>query len=309
MSVLYNQFSIIDITPDFKTKTIVITTNFKVDASTVNLNTVSLYDYSAGSGQLAEYALKVEGKNICITLNDYPAPETRYYLKVTDLYDALNRKLNYAYNDYIIFTNDVVTEVEILSPGFRETFVNEMVNIKLKITNPLEDGTYKVQVASDNVFFKLVTTISYNATSKEVLSSDDAITISDSSFESGILSFNAVVNYHGQLYIRARAEMGDTEVGRWSEMSSFTMYNAPADPLDTTFLDNSITTFDLFPEDFGATGLVEPEIANKSSISDITDGVFFIEFNKAIKLPEDYEIDEDGYVSLGIVTGFRKELK
>lgn len=309
MSVLYNQFSIIDITPDFKTKTIVITTNFKVDTSTVNLNTVSLYDYSAGSGQLAEYALKVDGKNICIILNDYPAPETRYYLKVTDLYDALNRKLNYAYNDYIIFTNDVVTDVEIISPGFRETFVNEVINIKLKITNPLEVGNYKVQISSDNVFFKLVTTVTYNATSQEILSSDDIITVSEPSFESGILSFNAVVHYHGQLYIRARAELGETEVGRWSEMSSFTMYNAPADPLDTTFLDNSITTFDLFPDDFGKTGLIELEAKNKSHVIDITDGAFFIEFNKAIKLPEDYEVDEDGYVSLGIVTGFRKELK
>ena len=309
MSVLYNQFSIIDITPDFKTKTIVITTNFKVDTSTVNLNTVSLYDYSAGSGQLAEYALKVDGKNICIILNDYPAPETRYYLKVTDLYDALNRKLNYAYNDYIIFTNDVVTDIEIISPGFRETFTNEVINIKLKVTNPLEVGNYKVQISSDNVFFKLVTTVTYNATNQEILSSDDIITVSEPVFESGILSFNAVVHYHGQLYIRARAELAETEVGRWSEMSSFTMYNAPADPLDTTFLDNSITTFDLFPDDFGRTELIELETKNKSNVIDITDGAFFIEFNKAIKLPEDYEVDEDGYVSLGIVTGFRKELK
>lgn len=309
MSVLYNQFSIIDITPDFKTKTIVITTNFKVDASTVNLNTVALYDYSAG-GQLADYTLHVDGKCVCLILGDYPAPDSRFYLKVTDLYDALNRKLNYSYNDYIIFTNDVVTDVEIISPGYRETFTNEVINIKLKVTNPLEEGNYKVQISSDNVFFKLVTTVSYNATSKEILSSNnDIITVSDASYESGILSFSAIVNYHGQLYIRARAELAENEVGRWSEMSSFTMYNTLTDPMDTTFLDNAITTFDLFPDDFGATGLIELQVNEKSNIVDIADGVLYMEFNKAIKLPDDYEVDADGYVNLGIVTGFRKELK
>ena len=48
---------------------------------------------------------------------------------------------------------------------------------------------------------------------------------------------------------------------------------------------------------------------NKSNIAEVTDGAFYMEFNKEIKLPDDYKVDEDGYVSLGIVTGFRKGLK
>ena len=104
--------------------------------------------------------------------------------------------------------------------------------------------------------------------------------------------------------------MADNEVGRWSEMGSFTIYNMPADPLDTTFLDNSITTFDLFPDAFDTVGTIEElEIANRSSITNITDRAFYIEFNKEIKLPEDYKTDEDGYVLLGTITGFRKGLK
>jgi hypothetical protein len=77
------------------------------------------------------------------------------------------------------------------------------------------------------------------------------------------------------------------------------------DSMDTSFLENSLSTYELFPNEI----LEELEIINKTSISDITDGAFFIEFNKAIKLPEDYEVDKDGYVSLGTITGFRKELK
>ena len=104
--------------------------------------------------------------------------------------------------------------------------------------------------------------------------------------------------------------MADNEVGRWSETGSFTIYNMPADPLDTTFLDNSITTFDLFPDAFDTVGAIkELEIVNRSSITNITDRAFYIEFNKEIKLPEDYETDADGYVLLGTITGFRKGLK
>ena len=311
MTVLYNQFCITDILPDLKTKTIVITTNFKVDASTVDLNTVSLYDYSAGSGQLADYKLYVDGKTICIILSDYPAPETRFYLKVTDIYDALNRKINHAYNDYIIFKNDVVTDVEILSPGFRESFSNNLINVRLKITNPLTDGSYKIQISSDNAFFKVLSTVTYNATSSEILSSDKSVALLDSTSNEGEISFQASIDYNGQLYIRARAELSDNEVGRWSEMSSFTIYNMPDDLLETTFLDNSLTTFDLFPDDFNnaASMIDELKLVNRSNITQVTDRAFYIEFNKEIKLPENYEMNEDGYVSLGIVTGFRKGLK
>ena len=147
MSVLYNQFCITDIVTDLKTKTIVITTNFKVDSSTINLNTVSLYDYSAGTGQLAEYDLYVDGKYICIILKDFPPAGTKYYLKVTDIYDALNRQINYSYNDYIKFNdNEIITDVEIISPGYRETLSQNSVDIKLKIADPLTTGQIQKEI-------------------------------------------------------------------------------------------------------------------------------------------------------------------
>ena len=36
--------------------------------------------------------------------------------------------------------------------------------------------------------------------------------------------------------------------------------------------------------------------------------MFYLEFNKKIKLPANYELDENGYIKLGVVTGTRKEL-
>ena len=307
MAVLYNQFGIIEIISDLKTKSIIIATNFKVDPSTVDLNTVTLYDYSAGKSQLVDYSLQVDGKNIIITLDDYPGPDTRFYLKVTDIYDALNRKINYAYNDYIVFDNEVITTVEVISPGFREVINSNIIDVKLKVKDALEEGSYKIQISSDNAFFNTLATVVCNATLNEITSNSDGniISIADNKSTEGEIKFRAEINYNGQIYIRGRAEKSDSEVGRWSEMSSFSIYTVPMDSMDTTFLENSLSTFDLFPDEFEET----LETTNKSSIADITDGAFFIEFNKAIKLPEDYKTDADGYVSLGIVTGFRKELK
>ena len=307
MTVLYNQFCITDVISDLKTKSIVIVTNFKVDPSTVDLDTVTLYDYSAGKSQLTEYSIQVDGKNIILTLEDYPGPGTRFYLKVTDIYDSLNRKINYAYNDYIKFDNDVITSVEVVSPGFREVINTNLIDVKLKVTDALEEGAYRIQISSDNVFFNILATIVCNATLDELQSESNGniLSIEDNSSAEGEIKFKADINYNGQVFIRGRAEKSDSEVGRWSDTSSFSLYTVPMESMDTTFLENSLATFDLFPGE----ALEALDIISKSSIVDTEDECFYIEFNKEIKLPDDYEVDENGYVSLGIITGFRKGLK
>ena len=306
MTVLYNQFCITEIVPDLKTKTIVILTNFKVDASTINLNTVSLYDYSAGSNQLANYNLQVDGKAIGIVLDDFPPPNTKYYLKVTDIYDALNRKINYSYNDYIEFTNDVITHVDIIAPAYRETFTQNIIDIKLRIKDPLTEGSYKIQISSDNAFFKTLSTIIYNISESKLTNDSDVITITEDNSNNTEINFKANIDYNGQLFIRARAEKVTNEVGVWSDLRTFTMHTMSIDSMDTTFLEPSLTTFDLFENEFNLEPLA---ISNKSNIINTSDVAFYMEFNKAIKLPEDYKANEDGYVSLGYVTGFRKGLK
>jgi hypothetical protein len=300
MTVLYNQFCITQVVTDLKTKSIIITTNFKVDPSTVDFKTVTLYDCTAGDRRTMDYSLQVNGKNIIILLDEMPTTDTRVYLKVSHIYDALNRKLNYAYNNYIDLSSDVETQVEVLSPGFREALTDTMVSIKLKIIDPpLTEGRYVVQISSDSAFFKIITTCACDA--------------NDESIVDGIAEFNTIVDFNGQLFIRARAEKNDIELGRWSEPHTFSILTMSQDSMDTSFLEESITTYELFPDEvIGIGQITSPEeisIANKNNIADIKDGVLYIEFNKDLLLPEDYEIYENGYVSLGIITGFRKELK
>lgn len=295
MTVLYNQFSITQVVPDLRTKSIIIMTNFKVDPSTVNLKTVALYDYSAGDRRTVNYNLHVDGKNIVILLEEPPTCDSKLFLKVADIYDALNRRLNYAYNNYITIENDVVTKVEIISPGFRETFSNNIITIKLKITDALTEGRYVIQIGADNAFFKVVSTTICN--------------VGDESINDDIVEFNTSIDYNGQLFIRARAERNDEEVGRWSDISSFSIQTISIDSMDTTFLEESVTTFDLFPNEVIGLNDLGVQIQDKNLIADIKDGVLYIEFDRDLLLPEDYEVDGEGYVSLGVITGFRKELK
>ena len=76
------------------------------------------------------------------------------------------------------------------------------------------------------------------------------------------------------------------------------------DSIETTFLEDYLTTSDLFEEE----SLLETEVVEKSDAVS-NDGLFYLEFNKDIKLPEKYELDENGYINLGVVLGTRKELK
>lgn len=299
MTVLYNQFCITQVVPDLKTRSIIITTNFKVDPSTVDFKTVTLYDCTAGDRRVMDYTLQVDGKNIIILLDEVPAYNTKVYLKVSDIYDALNRQLNYAYNNYIDLASSVETRVEVLSPGFREALSDTLVTIRLKIVDPpLTEGRYVVQTSSDNAFFKVISTNTCDA--------------NDESIIDGVIEFKTIIDYNGQLFIRARAEKNDSDLGRWSDISTFSMLTVSMESMDTTFLDDSIVTYDLFPNEIiGLGGTISDiaEITNKGKIINASDRVLYIEFNKELLLPEDYEVNENGYVELGIITGFRKELK
>ena len=53
----YNQFTVTNVEPDYSNKRIVISTNFKLDASSVNTKTVELFESEIGNK--TEYSLIV----------------------------------------------------------------------------------------------------------------------------------------------------------------------------------------------------------------------------------------------------------
>ena len=294
----YNLFSIQDVTPDLSRKQIIIKTNFQVDPTSVDLTTVKFFNYD--NTKLEMYSLSVDGKNIIIDLKEIPSDNTRYYLKVSKIKDALKRTLACDYDDYIRFYDDVITKVEVISPVSRQTYKSREIEFKIRATDIVDNLYYKIEVGMDNAFFSTIATIRCSGLNIE---SED-MEISNFSTENNIIKFTALIERDGQLYVRARAEQTEAIIGDWSEVISFNIYTVSMDSIETTFLEDYLTTDELFE----AESLLETEIIDRSEIA-TNDGLFHIEFNKNFKLPKDYELDENGYIKLGTVIGSRKELK
>lgn len=281
----YNEFSIQEVIPDLSNKRLIIITNFKVDPQTILPTNIALYNYDQTS--LETYQLIPDNKNIFVVMNDYPTSDTRYYLKIKDLRDALGRTLKTEFNDYIVFKNEVKTKLEIVSPKSRETVKSRVIPIKIKVTELDEEKatTCRIEFSSDNIFYNILNTVEQDIVNGEV-------------------SIDTTIEREGQIYVRARAER-DNLVGDWSETICFNIYTIPMESINTNFLEDYLLTDDLFDD---TVELIQTEIQDKTAIA-TNDGVFYLEFNKEIQLPENYEVDEDGYVNLGTIMGFRKELK
>lgn len=294
----YNLFSIQDVTPDLSRKQIIVKTNFQVDPTSVDLTTVKFFNYD--ETKLEMYSLSVDGKNIIIDLKEIPSNNTRYYLKISKIKDALKRTLACDYDDYIRFYDDVVTKVEVISPVSRQTYKSREIEFKLRATDIVDNLYYRIEVGIDNAFFSTIATIKCSGLNIE---SDD-MEVSNFSMENNIIKFTALIDRDGQLYVRARAEQTEAILGDWSEVISFNIYTVSMDSIETTFLEDYLTTDELFEEEM----LLGIEITDRSEIA-VNDGIFYLEFNKKIKLPKDYELDDNGYIKLGTVSGFGKEFK
>ena len=317
----YNQFSIQAIEPDLSNKQIIIKTNFKVDASSVDMKSVAYYDYD--NSKLAVYKLEVETKNIYIKLNDYPSSGSRYYLKISGIKDALGRKLATNFDDYIKFSEDVNTKVQVISPVSRETYTDRTIAIRLKLSEVMNNLLYRIEVSTDNVFYNKLTTLlckvpneflntkdtQFFLVDDDILTTQDgvAITFNNGLFLNDELELNTTIEREGQLYIRARAELGETTVGDWSEIISFNIYTISMDSVETTFLEEYLTTDNLFENEDEETAINPTTILSKSQPG-TNEGMFYIELNKEVSLKNKVP-NKDGYISLGTIYGFGKEVK
>lgn len=279
----YNEFSIQEVIADLSQKRIVIKTNFKVDPDSVLPTNIAFYNYDETT--LEKYQLITDNKIIYVILDDYPKDGARYYLKIKDLRDALGRTLKTHFDDYIVFESDIKTKLQIINPKSRETLRSQTISINIKASEVEEGSTCKIQIASDNIFYNMLTELSQDITGEDI-------------------SISTTVEREGQVYIRARAEKNNI-CGDWSEFVCFNIYTISMESPDTTFLEEYLTSEDLFDDSID---LIETSVQDKSAVG-ASEGAFYLEFNKDIKLPEEYELDENGYVNLGIVIGFRKELK
>lgn len=299
----YNQFSITEVKPDYSNKQIVISTNFKLDASTVNTSTVELFESEIGNK--TEYSVYVNMKTITIKFDDYPKFDT-YYLKIEGIKDALQRSLSCFYSELIYFNSKIKDKLSILAPIHQETLNNKLVQFKVRSTEKLTPEYIYIIEVSDNISFV------HNV--KKITANGVALLEKESESENDI-TFTAEIDFEGQVFARARAHVSEEIFGDWSEIISFNIITAHMDSLDTNFMEDYVNTQDIFDEiSFRE---IEPvEILDKSELG-TNDGVLYLEFNKDIKLPEQTEEEDvidpgfsrENYIKLGVVTGFRKDLK
>ena len=148
---------------------------------------------------------------------------------------------------------------------------------------------------------------------KESVISDSSgipISFNNGEYVTDTLTLSTNVEREGQVYIRARAESIDSEnvvVGEWSETISFNILTMSMDSLETTFLEDYLTSSDLFESEDEETAVNPTTILSKSAPG-TDEGMFYIELNKEVYLKNKVP-NKDGYISLGTIFGFGKEVK
>lgn len=200
---MYNEFSITGLTHSLANSNIIIETNFKLDPDSVNMTTVKVKD--SRTGKIEDYTLSVDRKNIVIKFMKMPTPNTRYYVSVTDIKDALERTLKNYLNQTVIFeTTDVKHKVAIVKPFNGEAIENNIIEVNVKATPDDEPvNGYYYEIASDVAFCNPITLLS----------------------ESSSVNFTDVKT--GQCFVRCRVQdiNNPSIFGEWSDTISFIALN------------------------------------------------------------------------------------
>lgn len=267
---MYNEFSIESVLTVLPLKKVVITTNFTIDAETVNHSSVRLVRISDAS--LEEYKIDVNEKTIELTLtNDLEKENAKFMLIIRKIKDKLGRNLSAMFNKEISFEPAYKKILKITSPSDGITLRSLDVDIKLEAASgETEESKHRIEVSSDMAF--------YNVT--------NSILIDE-------LETRVTVPKDGQYYIRSRAESETGECfGLWSDVKTFNVstYLCNEDNKQNEFLEDFVFNDDLFVDE---TNPLEQEYVTPNFT---TDTPFTIELNKDLQFPEEkdwnYDVDE-----------------
>lgn len=340
MASVQNVFCITGIDTNFSKKTIIIETNFHIDANTVDLDTVRVYSIKDEVDIELPQSIKTRGKKIYVYLEDFPTPNESYYLIVRDIKDKLGRVLADAFDRRIYFDFGSMGEVKITEPKdqYLHTTKDEPIKIKLAISNEDTETKYRFEISSDIAFFNKDTfLISDNKTIEKPknniyelgdISKDNIVYAADERgnelidengtrvIESSELNINFFLKKNGIFYLRARLEKTENYFSDWTSVIQFqTCYTAPIED-DSGYLDDNVVSnreafedFLSYEDMFAEEEDVAPEIVNKSDVGK-TNQEFYIEFNKNIKIKETEESQytKDGLLYIGKTFMTRRDL-
>ena len=327
---MYVDFSVTHITANFSDKTITVRTNFVIDKTTVNFNTVKFFITINGENKLlTDYVLTCNGKDMVIELNEYPYEDDEYYIFIKGIRDRLGRELSEPYMKTVSFSPNIATKLTIQSPEHMAAIKSKKVHVEVTI---LDDDEYTLKLiddASDIVLFSEsdlteMLELSQNvvrlqiSTDKKFYKKEDIILEEHDSTSSNpykvtannvarignTLSFDLLFFEDQQYFIRARLESREDEhfFGSWSDMISFIVKSESLlDPTEN-YMEDMLFSDVIFADEYK-----ELELLSKTDES-CTDQEFYMEFNKPVKLDKDMLTTEDGMIYIGKAYLIRRDL-
>lgn len=340
MASVQNVFCITGIDTNFSKKTIIIETNFHVDANTVDLDTVRVYSINNEVDIELPQTIKTKGKKIYVYLEDFPSPNESYYLIVRDIKDKLGRVLADAFDKRIYFDFGSMGEVKIIEPKdqYLHTTKDEPIKIKLAISNEDTETKYRFELSSDIAFFnKDSILISDNSTIErpknsiykigEIIKDNITYAVDEKGnalinengtrvIDSSELTINLSINKNGIFYLRARLEKTENYFSDWTNIVQFqTCYTTPLEDESGYLDDNVISNRKAFEDFLSYEDMFEeeeetaPEILSKSEIGK-TNQEFYIEYEKNLKLniTENSQYTKDGLLYIGKTFMTRRDL-
>jgi hypothetical protein len=323
--MLYNQFSIIDISSNYSTNSFLINTNFSVDPDTINKDNIKI-SIIKDEKQIAidTFMLVPEGKNIIVKFDDYAYADQQFFIYINNLKDKLGRVQHVPYDKFIKFTPNIPTQLNITTPLDQFASKTKAIHIEVAI---LGDGNNTIQVgdASDIAIFNEDGSFADNikmhleiGTDKSFLNSEyihiyDNRSESSNSYEVSVsnidrlkntMAFDLQVKKDTQYYIRARMERADTIFGEWSNTVTFMVKTESLlDPSDD-YMHSMLFSESLFADEY------EPLEVLSSTDVGFTGDEFYLEFNKDIVVPEEAKtkVTNDGLVCIGKCILIRRDL-
>ena len=320
--MLYNQFSIIDISSNYSTNSFLINTNFSVDKDTVNKDNIKI-SIIKDEKQIAidTFVLVPEGKNIIVKFDDYAYADQQFFIYINNLKDKLGRTQHIPYDKLIKFTPNIPTQLNITTPLDQFASKTKAIHIEVAI---LGDGNNTLQVgdASDIAIFNEDGSFADNikmhlqvGTDKSFLNSEyihiyDHRSESSNSYEVSVanidrlkntMAFDLQVNKDTQYYIRARMERADTIFGEWSNTVTFMVKTESLlDPSDD-YMHSMLFSESIFADEY------TPLEVLQHSEEGYTDKEFYMELSKPVNI-DDKPVSSDGLVYLGKCTLIRRDL-
>lgn len=196
---MYREFTVQDIRTNIKEKSIIVEFSMDIKESSVDDSTIQLVDRK--TKEIKNYKISVNEKIATLILNEWPAPNSEYIIKIEKILNILDEPIVRSERKKISFESAITSDVTIISPSDNEVIESVIIKWKEDVRAESEAiNSFYLELSSEASFYN-------------ILSSSNII---------GNTEIELPRLENGQYFIRCRVQDGDS-YGRWSETITFLM--------------------------------------------------------------------------------------